>query len=421
MEQAALELAATRDRELLQELLDLFAAEYQAAKERESALDFEDLQLYARNLLVADERVRESEQLRFRTIMVDEFQDTNALQCGIIDLVAGGAEKELFFVGDEFQSIYAFRHADVGVFRERREQSSRRLTLTENYRSRPEVLAAVNHVFGEEFGDGYQPLAASGEFPDPVFGHPVELLVTDKEAYRDTGEHWRRAEARHVARRVRELVEAGAATPGEIVLLFAAGTDAECYEEELRARGCRPTAAAGAATSASSRSSTCSMYLRLLRNRYDDEALAAVLASPFVGVSNDALVLIRRPAGAPAALHGDRAVAARPCSADGMSGSCVPSSSATSGSSTRLPRLSLERLCELVVGEHDYDLAVLARWDGRRRYANLRKLMRLARTYEELRGPDSRASSLPRATRRRSARASSRRCPRRRVRTPCAC
>jgi ATP-dependent exoDNAse (exonuclease V) beta subunit len=54
----------------------------------------------------------------------------------------------------------------------------------------------------------------------------------------------------------------------------------------------------------------------------------------------------------------------------------------------QLPRLSLERLCEQVVAEHDYDLAVLAQWDGKRRYANLRKLARLARSYEELRGPD---------------------------------
>ena len=52
------------------------------------------------------------------------------------------------------------------------------------------------------------------------------------------------------------------------------------------------------------------------------------------------------------------------------------------------PRLSLERLCERVIADHDYDLAVLAQWDGRRRYANLRKLARLARSYEELRGPD---------------------------------
>src|SRR5213079_1201060 len=51
-------------------------------------------------------------------------------------------------------------------------------------------------------------------------------------------------------------------------------------------------------------------------------------------------------------------------------------------------RLALERLCEQIAAEHDYDLAVLAQWDGRRRYANLRKLGRLARSFEDLRGPD---------------------------------
>ncbi|TMK89746.1 MAG: hypothetical protein E6G42_10550, partial [Actinobacteria bacterium] len=238
VEQVALEELAARDRDLLQDLLGRFADEYAAAKARESVLDFEDLQLLARDLLRDDAAVREAEQLRFRLIMVDEFQDTNRLQCELVDALAGGpVAKEIFFVGDEFQSIYGFRHADVQVFRERREQAAQLLALTRNYRSRPEVLAAVNELFGSDFGDGYQPLAASAEFADPVFGHPVELLVTDKASYRDTGEHWRRAEARHIARRVRELVDAGDATPGEIVLLFAAGTDAEWYEEELRAAG----------------------------------------------------------------------------------------------------------------------------------------------------------------------------------------
>ena len=73
---------------------------------------------------------------------------------------------------------------------------------------------------------------ARTDFPDPVFGLPVELLVTDKSSYSGTDVHWRRAEARHIAKRVRELVENGDAEPGEIVLLFAAGTDAEHYEED---------------------------------------------------------------------------------------------------------------------------------------------------------------------------------------------
>jgi ATP-dependent helicase/nuclease subunit A len=388
LEQAAFDDLAVRDKELLQELLDLFAAEYAAAKQRESALYFEDLQLVARDLLRDDATVREAEQLRFRAIMVDEFQDTNRLQCDLIDLLRGGElERDVFFVGDEFQSIYGFRHADVAVFRERRAAAAQRLPLTQNYRSRPEVLAAVNYLFEQEFGDGYQPLAASGEFPDPVFGHPVELLVSDKREYADTDEHWREGEARAIARRVSELVDNGIAAPGEIVLLFAAGTDAERYESALRANGLPTYRATGRGYFGQQQVVDLLSYLRLLHNRYDDEALVTVLASPFVGVSNDGLVLIRR--------HASK----RPLFA-GIERSLPESLSENDERLVRAfkqryerlvaasARLSLERLCEEVVSAHDYDLAVLARWDGRRRYANLRKLMRLARSYEDLRGPD---------------------------------
>jgi ATP-dependent exoDNAse (exonuclease V) beta subunit len=391
VEQAALDELAARDRDLLQELLTGFAEAYQEAKDRESALDFEDLQLRARDLLRDDEAIRAREQLRFRSIMVDEFQDTNRLQCELIDLLSGGpgsGDRELFFVGDEFQSIYGFRHADVQVFRERRAAAGRVLPLTWNYRSRPEVLAVVNHLFGGDFGDEFQPLAASGEFPDPVFGPPVELLVTDKSSYAgDDRPHWRRAEAKAIARRVRELIDAGNATAAEIVLLFAAGTDAEWYEQELRAVGVRTHRGLGRGYFGQQQVADLLAYLRLLHNRYDDEALVSVLASPLVGVSNDALLLLRRAApkrplfvaferGLPDALPERDAQLLR---AFRQRYDRLTAASA---------RLSLERLCERIVAEHDYDLAVLAQWDGRRRYANLRKLARLARSYEELRGPD---------------------------------
>src|SRR5205085_10529096 len=107
---------------------------------------------------------------------------------------------------------------------------------------------------------------------------------------------WRRAEAEAVARRVRELVDQGAATPGEIVLLFAAGTDAEWYEEELRRAGLPTIRALGRGYYGQQQVVDLLAYLRLLHNRYDDEALLTVLASPFVGAANDALVLIRRAA-----------------------------------------------------------------------------------------------------------------------------
>jgi ATP-dependent helicase/nuclease subunit A len=385
-EHAALDEAASRDRALLQELLERFAAAYAEAKARESALDFEDLQLHARNLLRDHPEIRERESLRFRSIMVDEFQDTNRLQCDLVDLLRSPGT-EIFFVGDEYQSIYGFRHADVQVFRERRAAAEQPLPLTLNYRSRPEVLAAVNELFGSHFGDEFQPLAAAAEFPDPVFGHPVELLITDKASYSDTDVHWRRAEARAVARRVRELVDTGTAVAGEIVLLFAAGTDAEVYEEELRKSGLPTYRATGRGYFGQQQVVDLLSYLRLLHNRYDDTALLTVLASPFVGISNNGLALVRR------------AASKRPLFA-GIEHSLPP---ALDERDTRLlrafrqrfdrlsdamARLSLERLCERIVGDHDYDLAVLAQWDGRRRYANMRKLARLARSYEELRGPD---------------------------------
>src|SRR5205814_69197 len=403
VEQAALDEAAARDRDLLQELLMRFATAYAEAKARESALDFEDLQLHARDLLRGNPSIREREALRFRSIMVDEFQDTNRLQCELVDLLSGRwpvpaepapdaadatapsgavqstvpsgaaspaapqrpeydrvAGADLFFVGDEFQSIYGFRHADVQVFRERRGVAGDGvLPLTMNYRSRPEVLAVVNYLFSGDFGDEFQPLTASRDFPDPVFGHPVELLVTDKSSYTDAGTHWRRGEAQHIARRVRSLVDTGAAQPGEIVLLFAAGTDAEWYEEELRRAGLPTYRATGRGYFGQQQVVDLLAYLRLLQNRYDDTALLSVLASPFVGVSNDALALLRR-------------AAFRKPLFSGLEHTLPPGLGERDERLMRafrqrydrlveaMPRLSLERLCEEVVAEHDYDLAVLA-------------------------------------------------------------
>jgi len=186
---------------------------------------------------------------------------------------------------------------------------------------------------------------------------------------------------------VQELVDTGAAAPGEIVLLFAAGTDAEWYEEELRTLGLPTYRATGRGYFGQQQVVDLLAYLRLLQNRYDDEALLTVLASPFVGVSNDALVLIRDAAGRRPLFSGlEREIP--PALAEDDARMLKAFRQRYERLAGAMGRLSLERLCDAIVSEHDYDLAVLAQWDGRRRYANLRKLARLARSYEELRGAD---------------------------------
>ena len=95
--------------------------------------------------------------------MVDEFQDTNRLQLELVRLLRG-AETSVFFVGDEFQSIYGFRHADVEVFRHERERlhalpdsEAEVMRLSGNFRAAPDLVAAVNAI-GEAILDGFAPL-----------------------------------------------------------------------------------------------------------------------------------------------------------------------------------------------------------------------------------------------------------------------
>src|SRR5436189_7373 len=135
---------------------------------------------------------------------------------------------------------------------------------------------------------------------------------------------------------------------GEIVLLFAAGTDAEWYEQELRQVGLPTYRAAGRGYFGQQQVVDLLAYLRLLHNRYDDEALVSVLASPLVGVSNDGLVLLRRAAPRrPLYVGLERGIPETIPARDAQLlrafrqryDRLIPSA----------PRLSLERLCEEIV------------------------------------------------------------------------
>ncbi len=379
---------------LLGRLLRGYGERYARRKRESSGVDFEDLELLTRELLRSDSELRERYRDRFEQIMVDELQDTNAVQLDLIELIARG---NLFTVGDAQQSIYAFRHADVELFERRGEELAKvgaRATLQTNFRSRPEILRVLNATFEPLLGSHFRPLVPGREVSqarDPR----VEALVVDKGADWNPdglGAPWRLAEARALSARVADLLADGAAAR-DVVLLTRATTDLRVYERALEARGVPTYVIGGRGYWAHPQVVDLVAYLRALANPRDEEALFTVLASPLVGVSVDALVVV-----AAAGRAGDRDpwwVIREPegrfdeLRADDLS-KLTAFAEWFAGERAAAARSGIEQSIERVVSLTGYDLAVLAMPGGQRRLANVRKLMRLAREHEAADGSELR-------------------------------
>jgi ATP-dependent helicase/nuclease subunit A len=411
---------------LLRELLAGFATHYAEAKEARSGLDFEDLELLACRLLEENELLRERYRDRFVHLLVDEFQDTNRLQIKLLRLLAGD-DGRLFTVGDEFQSIYGFRHADVTVFREFRAAAAehdRVRPLTENFRSRPEILEALNAAFGPHWEDEFQPLRPGGDgaaaSPDDQLeldlngstpvpgGTAVELILTDlhSQRWKPLGDApfgdslagppaWRAAEMRLLADRIRRLIDDGR-DPGDIVVLLRAAVDMPLYERALRERGIETYVVGGRNYWTQQQVADLRGYLAVLANPRDQQALYTTLGSPLGGLSLDTLALLgiqarrlkRHPWWALSAEDGS----------DGLYEKFAPTDRDRAADAVRriaehrrlAGTLSLERLLDRIITDGGYDRTLLALPDGRRRMANVRKLMRLARRFEADHGADLR-------------------------------
>jgi ATP-dependent helicase/nuclease subunit A len=402
----------------LAELLELFAARFEAAKERRTGIDFEDLQILAARLLERAE-IGEAYRGRFSHLLVDEFQDTNRLQLRLIEALHG-PRSELVVVGDEFQSIYGFRHADLDVFRQQRRLVEQRadaepMELSGNFRSRPELIAAVNRFGVALLGESYRPLrvgappaagAPRGEGP------PVELLLTARDGWDEEEIELQPAidgrtplnclaEARTVATRLRQLADEGV-DRGEMVVLLRAFTHLDAYEDSLERAGLRPYVVGGRGYWSQQQVADVCALLATIANPLDDQALFGALASPACGVAPDTLWLLRAAAGKrrhvwPALERAGGAGEAELAEPERLEQ--IPASelellrefAATLAQlRERGPRLSLAGLIETATTATGYDLAVLMRPAGEARFANVRKLMRLAAEFEAREGRDLR-------------------------------
>ena len=246
-----------------------FYAEYENQCNREGVVDFAELLLRCHELLQRNEPLRAHYQQRFRYILVDEFQDTNKLQYAWLQLLAGGGAK-VFAVGDDDQSIYAFRGAEVGNMRdfERDYAGANVIRLEQNYRSHGNILAAANALIKhnrERLGKNLWTDAGAGE--------PIRAF----EGYSDLDE------ARFVIDEIRELVRDGV-PPTQCAILYRSNAQSRVLEHELFAKGVPYKVYGGLRFFERQEIKHALAYLRLLGNPDDDTAFLRVVNFPTRGI-----------------------------------------------------------------------------------------------------------------------------------------
>ena len=312
----------------LLKLVGDFDAEYTRRKRRRSLLDFADLEHLAARLLTEPdgsptETAREVSR-RYAEVMVDEYQDVSLVQDMIIRAVSDSGRR-LFMVGDVKQSIYRFRLADPTIFLKKYESYAdapqpegvpRRVFLRESFRSRGEVVDAVNAVFGclmskglgEMEYDERARLRAGLEYPGVV---PVPELVAVPLPGADEDEERPdkiEVEAAYAARMMRRLVETGAKISegsalrplgyGDIaVLLRSVNVSGPVWRRVLAREGVPVEAGQSGGFFEAPEVAVIISLLAIIDNPRQDVALISVLRSELFGFTNDELTEIRLMSG----------------------------------------------------------------------------------------------------------------------------
>lgn len=376
-------------------LVGAFADAYGKMKLRAGVLDFDDLQTAALGLLERRQDIAEAYRRSFRAVMIDEFQDTDAMQLRLVEQLSDG---DLCTVGDEKQSIYRFRGADVDVYREHRrrmlKEGAHVCELAVNYRSRPELLAFINGVFGsvQYFGGGadeFLPLRSPEHSADSANGEPSAPLVeiafldsTGKEAAQA-----RRAEAHLLAGRLRELRDSGTKA-SDMVVLLRRYSHAHVYAQAIGAQGMTASVVGGSRFFACTEIAVMRALARVIANPYDDLALGVLIASQFAPLSADALVRLRNVGdGRDTRALWDALLEGAASLADTDRESVQRLIRVVESARRRLQSLSLGDVLLFAAEEAGWDLRMLSQGsEGKDAYANVLRFARDASEFEAASG-----------------------------------
>ncbi|SPE32028.1 DNA helicase II [Burkholderiales bacterium] len=248
--------------------IELFAA-YDAQCQREGSVDFAELLLRSVELLTRQQALREHYQERFRHILVDEFQDTNALQYRWLKLLAGKT-RPIFAVGDDDQSIYRFRGANVGNMSDfQREYDVRQvIKLEQNYRSHGNILDAANQLIGNNVRRMGKRL-----WTDAGPGEKLRLFEAGSDGL----------EAAWIVEEVRDLQRHGARLL-DIAILYRANAQSRVIEHALFNSGLAYRVYGGLRFFERAEVKHALAYLRLIANSDDDVSFARVVNFPPRGI-----------------------------------------------------------------------------------------------------------------------------------------
>ncbi len=239
------------------------AGNYEKRKKAANVMDFDDMLLNWLLLLRQSEKIREKHQDQFHYVLVDEYQDTNKIQASIIRLIAQ-KHRNLLVVGDDAQSIYSFRAADVkNILDFEREYSDAKIfRLETNYRSTPDILNLANNVISNNVKQYKKELRSVLQ----KFAKP------EAKSFDESG-----GEALYVSDRAEELMNQEGVSPEKIAVLFRAAHHSQALEMELMKRGISYDYRGGIRFFERSHIKDVLAYLRILNNQTDEMAWRRVL------------------------------------------------------------------------------------------------------------------------------------------------
>ncbi|WP_329742338.1 DNA helicase II [Dyella sp. A6] len=269
-----------RDHPVTRTLVQIYRA-YEDACRRAGLVDFAELLLRAHELWLKHPAVLEHYQQRWRHLLIDEFQDTNALQYAWVRVLAG-ASGTVFAVGDDDQSIYGWRGARVENMQQFLKDfpGARTIKLEQNYRSTATILKAANSVIARNGGRLGKDLWTAGDD-----GERIALYA----AYNEQDE------ARFVVERIREYVrEQGDAR--DCAILYRSNAQSRNFEEQLSQHGIKYRVYGGQRFFERAEIKDALAYLRLVANRHDDAAFERAVNTPPRGIGDRTLDVLRRRA-----------------------------------------------------------------------------------------------------------------------------